>query len=74
MQLALADRRGHLAQPAHPPRSGAARRSATIVGVAGVVLVFVAVLSIGEGFRAHDGDRRLATTPPSCCAPAATAR
>ena len=41
-----------------PQRRGSSL--ATVVGIAGVVAVFVAVLSIGEGFRKTLRDRRLA--------------
>ena len=50
-QLVLAGRRDHDVRPAHAFRSGAAPSLAAVFGIAGVVAVFVGVLSIGEGFR-----------------------
>ena len=70
MSWTLAGRRRHGAQ--HPHHSAAARLVAVaVVGIAGVVVVFVAVLSIARGLpRGADRHRH----PPirrSCCAPAA---
>ncbi len=53
-----------------PERKGAAIAAA--VGIAGVVAVFVGVLSIAAGFPRGDDGHRRRTTSPSCCAAART--
>ena len=51
---------GDAAQPPDASGSGSASSLVAVVGIAGVVAVFVAVLSMAEGFRQDDGHDRLA--------------